>query len=215
VLEATDAQAQAALDSLKGCSLVSESNGGRVLRYAHNADRVLKVLSQSIALLTVMMLRGPQTPGELRIACDRMHNFADISSVEGFLEELAERPVGALVVKLARSPGEKRWAHLLSGLGGRGRGARAGADASLGEAAALKANVRLEAEVSVKRCLLRPSARNMDRKDHAVMRQGSGPPSAQARLCCGLSAFGKWAQRPAVKLDGELPSSAPRLHNPR
>ena len=152
VLEVSDAQAQAALDSLKGYSLVSESSGGRTFRYAHNADRVLHLPSQSVILLTVLMLRGPQTAGELRIACDRMHNFADISSVEGFLDEMAERPAGALVVKLARLPGarESRWAHLLSGAPAEeAAGAEpVGADASLGEVAALKANLaRLEAEV--------------------------------------------------------------------
>jgi len=152
VLEVSDAQAQAALDSLRGYSLVSESSGGRTFRYAHNADRVLHLPSQSVILLTVLMLRGPQTAGELRIACDRMHNFADISSVEGFLDEMAERPAGALVVKLARLPGarESRWAHLLSGAPAEEAAAAepAGADASLGEVAALKANLaRLEAEV--------------------------------------------------------------------
>ncbi|RZL65484.1 MAG: DUF480 domain-containing protein [Variovorax sp.] len=155
VLEVSDAEAQAALDSLKGYSLVSESSGGRAFRYAHNADRVLQIPSQSVILLTVLMLRGPQTAGELRIACDRMHNFADISSVEGFLNELAERPAGALVVKLARLPGarESRWAHLLSGAPAE-EAARPdtdvapGADVSLGEVAALKTNVaRLEAEL--------------------------------------------------------------------
>ena len=113
VLEVTDAQAQSALDSLKGYSLVNETSGGRSFRYAHNTDRVLRLPSQSVILLAVLMLRGPQTAGELRIACDRMHNFADISSVEGFLDELAERPAGSLAVKLARLPGarESRWAH--------------------------------------------------------------------------------------------------------
>ena len=69
------------------------------------------------ALLAVLMLRGPQTAGELRINCDRLHRFADISAVEAFLHELAARPAGPLVVELARSPGtrETRWAHLLSG----------------------------------------------------------------------------------------------------
>lgn len=155
VLEVSDAQAQAALDSLKGYSLVSESSGGRAFRYAHNADRVLQIPSQSVILLTVLMLRGPQTAGELRIACDRMHNFADISSVEGFLDELAERPAGALVVKLARLPGarESRWAHLLSGAPAEevaGPDAASGGDeVSLGEVAALKANLaRLEAELT-------------------------------------------------------------------
>ena len=154
VLEVSDAEAQAALDSLKGYSLVSESSGGRASRYAHNMDRVLRIPSQSSILLTVLMLRGPQTAGELRIASERMHNFADISSVEGFLDELAERPAGALVIKLPRLPGarENRWAHLLSGepaIDDVPAAAVSGTDASLGEVAALRANVsRLEAEVA-------------------------------------------------------------------
>ena len=154
LMELSETQVQAALDSLKGYSLVMESSGGRVARYEHNIDRVLRVPSQSVVLLTVLMLRGPQTAGELRIATERMHNFADISSAEAFLDELAERPAGALVVKLARLPGarEIRWAHLLSGDPVEPvrevRGA-ARADASLGEVAALKLNVaRLEADVA-------------------------------------------------------------------
>ena len=165
VLELTESQVQAGIDSLKGYSLVAESSGGRAFRYEHNVDRVLRIPSQSVILLTVLMLRGPQTAGELRIACDRMHNFADISSVEGFLNELAERPAGALVAKLARLPGarESRWAHLLSGapaeeVAGPGSVEAGGVfanDVSLGEVAALKANVaRLEAEVGELKALL-------------------------------------------------------------
>ncbi|HEY2255763.1 MAG TPA: YceH family protein [Variovorax sp.] len=157
ILEISDAEAQAAIDSLKGRSLVSETSGGRVYRYAHNVDGVLRIPSQSIILLTVLMLRGPQTAGELRIACERMHNFADISAVEGFLEEMAARPAGSLVTRLARLPGarESRWAHLLSGTPAEEltAGGVPGADAaSLGEVAALKANVaRLETEVAALR----------------------------------------------------------------
>ena len=165
LMEVSDSQAQATIDSLKGYSLVTESSGGRAFRYEHNVDRVLRIPSQSVILLTVLMLRGPQTAGELRIACDRMHNFADISSVEGFLNELAERPAGALVAKLARLPGarESRWAHLLSGapaeeVAGPGSVEAGGVfanDVSLGEVAALKANVaRLEAEVGELKALL-------------------------------------------------------------
>lgn len=154
VMELGDAQVQEALDSLRGMSLVTESSGGRVLRYAHNADGVLRVPSQSLALLTVLLLRGPQTAGELRIASERMHNFADISSVEAFLDELAERPAGALVARLARLPGarESRWMHLLSGAAPE---AAALADAPpsaadpAGEVPALRAQVqRLEGEVT-------------------------------------------------------------------
>src|SRR3954470_11371214 len=117
VMEVTDTEAQAALDSLKSANLVMETSGGRVARYSHNLERVLQVPAQSAALLTVLMLRGPQTAGELRINCERLHSFADISAVQGFLDELAARPAGALVVQLARLPGsrENRWAHLLSG----------------------------------------------------------------------------------------------------
>jgi len=117
VLDVSEAEVQSALDSLKRLSLVLETSGGRVMRYAHNFGRVLGVPAQASALLAVLMLRGPQTAGELRINSERLHRFADISSVEAFLHELAERPAGALAVELSRQPGsrEGRWAHLLSG----------------------------------------------------------------------------------------------------
>jgi uncharacterized protein YceH (UPF0502 family) len=156
VIEASEAEVQAAIDSLRGPALVVESSGGRVPRYAHNLGRVLQLPSQSIALLTLLMLRGPQTAGELRINCERLHRFADISAVEGFLQELAERPAGALVAELPRQPGarENRWAHLLSGAPDieampTPRTAEAVADTTVGEIAALKANLtRLEDEVN-------------------------------------------------------------------
>lgn len=161
ILEITEAEAQSAIDSLKALSMVTETSGGRVFRYAHNIDGVLKIPSQSIVLLTVLMLRGPQTAGELRIASDRMHNFADISSVEAFLDELAARTAGSLVMKLPRLPGarENRWTHLLSGPpteDAPAPSAAAGGDeVSLGEVAALKANVaRLEAELAGMRALV-------------------------------------------------------------
>jgi uncharacterized protein YceH (UPF0502 family) len=117
VLHASESEVQAGIDRLRGDSLVVESSGGRVMRYAHNVERVLALPSQAVALLATMMLRGPQTIGELRINSDRLHRFADGSAVEGFLNELAERSAGALVVMLPRLPGarENRWMHLLSG----------------------------------------------------------------------------------------------------
>ncbi|HKB59934.1 MAG TPA: YceH family protein [Gallionellaceae bacterium] len=152
-MEASEAEVQAALDNLRGLSLVVESSGGRAFRYAHNIGKVLHLPSQSIALLATLMLRGPQTAGELRINSERLHKFADISSVESFLVELAERAAGALVVELPRQPGarENRWMHLFSGtpiIEARTFAAPA-ADVTVGEIAALKANVaRLEADVS-------------------------------------------------------------------
>jgi uncharacterized protein len=114
-MEATESEVQAALDGLKSANFVMETSGGRVSRYSHNLERVLQVPSQSAAILTVLMLRGPQTAGELRINCERLHSFSDISAVQGFLDELAAR---SLVVQLPKLPGsrENRWAHLLSGV---------------------------------------------------------------------------------------------------
>jgi uncharacterized protein len=120
LMNVSDAQAQEALDSLKLLSLVFESSGSRVARWEHNFQRTIGVPEQSAVLLGLLILRGPQTAGELRINSERWYRFADISSVEAFLDELQERSEekgGALVVKLPRAPGmrEQRWAHLLCG----------------------------------------------------------------------------------------------------
>ena len=120
VMNLTEGQVAEALDELKGLALVVEQSGARVPRYSHNFQRVVGVPEQAAALLGLLMLRGPQTAGELRINSERWHRFADISSVDAFLEELQDRSTdkgGALVVKLPRAPGtrEQRWAHLLCG----------------------------------------------------------------------------------------------------
>ena len=120
VMNVTEAQAQEALDSLRQLSLVFESSGSRVARWEHNFQRGYGVPEQSAVLLGLLVLRGPQTPGELRINSERWYRFADISSVEAFLDELRERAAdkgGPLVVQLPRAPGarEQRWAHLLCG----------------------------------------------------------------------------------------------------
>jgi uncharacterized protein YceH (UPF0502 family) len=155
VLSATEAEVQSAIDQLKSLSLVMEGSGNRVTRYEHNVGRVLQLPSQSVALLATLMLRGPQTPGELRINCERLHKFSDISSVEAFLNELRDRPAGTLVIELPRRPGsrENRWAHLLSGAPAADvsvpASTTAGSNVTVGELAALKANVaRLEDEVA-------------------------------------------------------------------
>ena len=120
VLNLGEGEVQQALDGLKSLDLAYESSGSRVNRYAHNAGRVLAVPSQSVALLATLLLRGPQTVSELRANSERLHRFADLSAVEGFLDELAVRSDekgGPLVLKLPRMPGsrEARWAHLLCG----------------------------------------------------------------------------------------------------
>jgi uncharacterized protein YceH (UPF0502 family) len=116
VMNVSDAQVLEAVDGLKQLSLLFESSGSRVVRFEHNAARALGVPSQAVALLATLMLRGPQTAAELRVNSERLHRFADISSVDGFLDELAAKEPPR-VVKLPRAPGsrEARWAHLLCG----------------------------------------------------------------------------------------------------
>lgn len=139
VLAAADSDVQEAVDALRQLSLVIESSGGRTMRYAQNVKRVLNVPSASVALLATLMLRGPQTAGEIRINCERLHRFADISAVQAFLDELAARPEGALVAMLPRQAGtrEVRWAHLLSGPLAAAEPAAAGTPAVSGMAATL------------------------------------------------------------------------------
>ena len=120
LMELDEAQVATALDALKPLELVREASGGRTTRFEHNFQRAMGVPEQSAVLLGLLMLRGPQTAGELRLNTERWYKFADISSVEGFLEELQDRTPdkgGPLVIKLARAPGtrEQRWAHLLCG----------------------------------------------------------------------------------------------------
>ncbi len=116
----SESEIATAIERLLSLGLVRSSSGSRVARYEHNFQRGIGVPEQSAVLLGLLMLRGPQTAAELRLNAERWYRFADISSVEGFLEELQERPEhkgGALTEKLPRAPGarEQRWAHLLCG----------------------------------------------------------------------------------------------------
>jgi uncharacterized protein len=174
VIEATEAEVLTAVDGLKALSLVFEGSGSRVVKFEHNMPRVMGLPGAAAALLTVLMLRGPQTAAELRLNCERLHRFADISSVEGFLEELATKEP-ARVVKLARAPGarEARWAHLLCGevqgaayqAGGAGE---SDGSVSAGELSALKAEqMRLAAEVDALKALVQRMARELGMEDAA------------------------------------------------
>ena len=163
VIEATDADVLGAVDGLKALSLVFEGSSSRVVKFEHNTARVLGVPGAAVALLAVLMLRGPQTAAELRLNCERLHRFADISSVEGFLEELAAK-APPRVAKLPRGPGEReaRWAHLLCGdvalpaVTSAAMPAHAAGDpVSVGELAALKAELtRQGAELADLRALV-------------------------------------------------------------
>jgi uncharacterized protein YceH (UPF0502 family) len=119
-MNVSEADAEQALSGLAALGLAQELPGSRVTRYQHNAQRALGVPEQSAVLLGVLMLRGAQTAAELRLNAERWYRFADVSSVEGCLDELAERSDdkgGPLVLHLPRAAGEReaRWAHLLCG----------------------------------------------------------------------------------------------------
>lgn len=151
VMDASEAEVLEVVDSLKHRHLVVEVSGSRVARYEHNMARVLGVPGQSVALLATLILRGPQTAAELRLNSERLHRFADISSVEAFLDELATKPPPRVQL-MPRAPGarEPRWAHLLCGqpalpaeAGGEGAAAAGGAvGVAVGEVAALRAELR-------------------------------------------------------------------------
>ncbi|WP_442909322.1 YceH family protein [Ideonella sp. BN130291] len=164
VMNASEAEVLQAIDGLKEQSLVNEVSGSRVVRFEHNAARAIGVPSQSAALLTLLILRGPQTAAELRLTTERLHRFADISSVEAFLDEMAahEPP---FVVKLQRRPGEResRWAHLLCGEVAMPAAAGGTADSvAPSEFEALKAEqARMAAELAELRSLVQRMAREL------------------------------------------------------
>ena len=91
--------------------------GSRVTRFEHLLAEVLKLGPRELAVLGVLMLRGPQTPGELHARTARLASFADIADLEGVLESLIARQPEPLVARLPRRPGQKevRFAHVLGG----------------------------------------------------------------------------------------------------
>jgi uncharacterized protein YceH (UPF0502 family) len=106
-----------ALDGLRFKQLVVvAADGGRVPKYRHIMSEKLQLVSTELALLCELLLRGPQTMGELRSRAERMHAFADLAVVEEVLKELMERDQ-PLLTRLARQSGRKeaRYAHLFSG----------------------------------------------------------------------------------------------------
>jgi uncharacterized protein YceH (UPF0502 family) len=96
----------------KGLLLAITGAGSRVPKYGHRISEKLNLGRRELAILCELMVRGPQTLGELRTHCERMHPFDDLAEVEAVMDRLPE-----LIVKLSRRPGEKevRYAHLLSG----------------------------------------------------------------------------------------------------
>jgi uncharacterized protein YceH (UPF0502 family) len=123
VLELTEQEVQSVIDSLSRKHLVLERSGfgSRVPKYqqrfCNTEFSVLQFTPQERAIVCELLLRGPQTPGELRSRAARMAEFTDAAQVEAALEALRTRESGALVQRLAREPGRRdsRYAHLFSG----------------------------------------------------------------------------------------------------
>ena len=123
VMDLDEATVQKTLDSLSKKHFVMEKSGfgSRVPKYQHRFCNTefgtLKLDPQELAIVCELLVRGPQTPGELRTRASRMAPFAETSEVEAALTRLAERPDGPFVVRLAREPNRRdsRWAHLFSG----------------------------------------------------------------------------------------------------
>jgi uncharacterized protein YceH (UPF0502 family) len=125
VLELTEAEVQQSVDTLMKKYLVSDRSagyGGRVTKYKHRFCNTefgsLKFSKQELGIICVLLLRGAQTPGELRTRTNRLCEFADATEVDGALKSLMEREDGPFVARLRRSPGEReaRYAHLFSGM---------------------------------------------------------------------------------------------------
>ncbi len=124
VLDLEEDEVRQALHTLEDLSLIAPNHGSRVPKYEHRIRTVLNLRRDETALLCLLLLRGPQTPGELRTRADRMYTFDDLSSVTATLDRLAARPpasdsdttaTGPLTTVLPRQPGsrEARYAHLL------------------------------------------------------------------------------------------------------
>jgi uncharacterized protein len=105
---------RAALDRLaqKGWTRLASGAGSRTVKFRHLFDEAVRVSDEEIAVLCVLMLRGPQTSGELKQRTPRLHGFASVDEIERVLDDLIARE---LVARLPRRPGQKeqRYGHLL------------------------------------------------------------------------------------------------------
>lgn len=124
VMQLDEAAVRDALNHLEDLNLAGRVHDSRVIKFEHHARQLLDLRRPEIALLCLLLLRGPQTVGELRNRSERLYNFDDVASVQTVLERMAhaqtnpdEKPRPALVTLLPRRAGEKesRYMHRLSG----------------------------------------------------------------------------------------------------
>jgi uncharacterized protein YceH (UPF0502 family) len=125
-MDIAEEEVRQALHGLEEEGLTSTNRDSRVAKFEHQARTVLNLRRDETAILCLLLLRGPQTPGELRSRADRMYSFDDIAAVESTLSRLASHPLPEeqqsramrpIVAALPRQPGsrELRYMHLLSG----------------------------------------------------------------------------------------------------
>jgi len=100
--------------SQRGWTRLTSGRGSRAVKYRHLLDEAISVSNAELSVLGVLMLRGPQTPGELKLRSERLHPFASIAEIEEVLTQLVDRE---LVERLSRRPGQKeeRYRQLLGG----------------------------------------------------------------------------------------------------
>src|SRR3954468_22753442 len=117
VVDYDDEIVLAAIERLRALKLAFIITGSRVTKYSQRISESLNLGRRELAVLCTLLLRGPQTLGEIKDRSERMFDFGDLSEAETVLDRLAEWPGGALVAKLPKQPGQKeiRYAHLLSG----------------------------------------------------------------------------------------------------
>lgn len=119
VMDLGESEIEAAIESLREKHLAWQiaRTGSRTTKYKHGFTDVIPLSPAQLAVLCVLMLRGPQTPGELRGRTGRLHEFSSLGEVDEILQELVAWPDGPLAEKLTRQTGRKecRYAHLLCG----------------------------------------------------------------------------------------------------
>jgi uncharacterized protein YceH (UPF0502 family) len=115
IVQFDDTTVETALEGLRAKQLARrlKNPGERVIKHKHVAPEAFEVDPASLSILCVLMLRGPQTPGELKQRTERLHSFEDLGAIEATLDSLAQR---AMVTRLERRPGQKesRWRELLT-----------------------------------------------------------------------------------------------------
>jgi uncharacterized protein YceH (UPF0502 family) len=173
VFSLTEDEVRQALHALEDENLVSTLHDARVPKYEHRIRTVLNLRRDETAVLCLLMLRGPQTPGELRSRSERLYSFDDLTAVQATLDRLAAREPasesapassGPLTTVLPRQPGsrEARYAHLISGEPVQGETSLRPAPSEDGSAGAQRL-AQLESEVSALTSTLRDLQARVDR----------------------------------------------------